>query len=120
MNALRIHTRTLATGPVLEMVGELDHRSAPQLRNSIASLRLQPGQLLILDLSALVFFDSSGISAFVVARRTAVAARAGIALAGVPERIERVLRICGLDKIFPIHRDARSATAAWTSLADSP
>jgi anti-anti-sigma factor len=112
--------RTTAAGPVVDMAGELDHHSVAQLRESIESLTLKPGEQLVLNLSALTFCDSSGITAFIVARNKALQAEAGIALAGVPEHIERVLRIVGLDQVFPIHPDAQSAAAAWKSSADSP
>ncbi len=56
------------------------------------------------------FCDSSGLTALIAARNHAHAAQADIALAAVPPRTLRVLRVVGLDQIFPLHPDSHSAT----------
>ncbi|MEU9146648.1 STAS domain-containing protein [Streptomyces sp. NPDC048349] len=111
MSTLRITIRDAATGPVLELAGDLDYDQAPRLRQALDTLSLQPGQRLVMDLSRIQFCDSSGITALIVARNLAVAARADIALAGVPDNTVRILRIVGLDQVFPLHPDADTATA---------
>ncbi|WP_329454322.1 STAS domain-containing protein [Streptomyces sp. NBC_01497] len=119
MSDLRITTRPGASGAVLALTGDLDHDSAPGLREAVGHLALHPGEQLVLDLSGLAFCDSSGISAFIVARNKALGAQAGIALAGTPERILRVLRIVGLQQVFRLHPDARRAATAWPEPAES-
>ncbi|MGV9249219.1 STAS domain-containing protein [Streptomyces sp. NPDC003710] len=110
MSPLKITTRDAATGPVLEIVGDLDYANASDLRELLTTMVLQPGQLLILDLAGMEFCDSSGITALIAARNHAHAAQADIALAAVPPHTLRVLRIVGLDQIFPLHPDRHSAT----------
>ncbi|MFF4585551.1 STAS domain-containing protein [Streptomyces sp. NPDC001388] len=110
MSPLRITTRDAATGPVLEITGALDHATAPQLRELITTLTLGPGQRLVLDLAGMEFCDSSGITALIAARHHAHAAQADIALAAVPANTLRILRIVGLDQIFPLLPDGGSAT----------
>jgi anti-anti-sigma factor len=110
LNPLKITTRDAATGPVLEISGDLDHTSAHELRELLTTLTLQPGRRLVLDLAGMDFCDSSGLTALLVARDRAQAAGAGIALAAVPAPALRILRIVGLDQIFPLHPDADSAT----------
>jgi anti-anti-sigma regulatory factor len=56
------------------------------------------------------FCDSSGLAALIAARSHAHGAQADIALAAVPPHTLRVLRIVGLDQIFPLHPDSHSAT----------
>ncbi|MFC1230666.1 MULTISPECIES: STAS domain-containing protein [Streptomyces] len=114
MSLLKITTRDVATGPLLEIAGELDYTSAPALRELLTTLTLRPGQRLVLDLAAMEFCDSSGLTALIAARNHAHAARADIALAAVPPRTLRVLRIVGLDQVFPLYADSRSATRALT------
>ncbi|NEC88457.1 STAS domain-containing protein [Streptomyces sp. SID12501] len=106
---MKITTRDAVTGPVLEITGELDHTSAPELRELLTTLTLQPGQRLILDLAGMEFCDSSGLTSLIAARNHAQAAQSDIALAAVPAHTLRVLRIVGLDQIFPIHPDSHSA-----------
>ncbi|MFD9479639.1 STAS domain-containing protein [Streptomyces nojiriensis] len=111
MSALTITARDAATGPVLEVAGDLDYDQAPRLRQAVTALSLEPGQRLVLDLSRIQFCDSSGITALIVARNHAVAAQADIALAAVPDNTIRILRIVGLDRVFTIHPDVDTATA---------
>ncbi|MER6188385.1 STAS domain-containing protein [Streptomyces cyaneofuscatus] len=110
MSPLPITIRDAATGPVLEIIGDLDHHTAPELRTAMDGLTVAAGQLLVLDLAGLDFCDSSGISALLSARSLAVEEDAGIALAAVPANPARILGIVGLDQVFAIHPDAAAAT----------
>lgn len=109
MSPLNITTRDVATGPVLEVIGELDYGNASVLRELLTTITLQPGQRLVLDLVSMDFCDSSGLTALIAARNRAHAAHAEIALAAVPANTLRVLRIVGLDQVFPLHPDSDSA-----------
>ncbi|WP_411103184.1 STAS domain-containing protein [Streptomyces sp. cmx-4-9] len=112
MTLLQISTRDTAAGPVVQVAGELDHTTAPELRDLLVALPLQPGRRLVLDLARMEFCDSSGISALIVAYNRAQAARADIALAAVPAPTLRVLRIVGLDRVFGLYPDAETATGS--------
>ncbi|AWZ05322.1 MULTISPECIES: STAS domain-containing protein [unclassified Streptomyces] len=100
MTPLKITTRNSPAGPVMQIIGELDYTTAPDLRDVLAALPLEPGRLLVLDLARMEFCDSSGISALIAARNHVQAAQADIALAAVPAHTLRVLRIIGLDQVF--------------------
>lgn len=113
MTQLAIRTRTTAAGPVVELMGELDHGSCPQFREVLPGLSLRPGQRLVIDLTGITLCDSSGISVLIAARNHALAARAAIALAAVPGRVSRILTLVGLSQIFPTYPTARAAEAAW-------
>ncbi|GAA1933434.1 STAS domain-containing protein [Streptomyces durmitorensis] len=72
MTPLTITSRDAATGPVLEITGDLDYTTELELRQALHKLTLDAGQLLVLDLSGLEFCDSSGISVFLAARNLAI------------------------------------------------
>ncbi|MFI1505570.1 STAS domain-containing protein [Streptomyces sp. NPDC020597] len=110
MKTVKIAARDAATGPVIEIVGDLDYATAHELRDFVARTALHPGQRVVLDLARLEFCDSSGITALLAARNHAAAAGADVALAAVPANTLRVLRIVGLDQVFALHPDAHSAT----------
>ncbi|WND33060.1 STAS domain-containing protein [Streptomyces sp. BB1-1-1] len=110
MNPLHITTRDATTGPVLEVIGDLEYATAHQLREHVSALILRPGQRLVLDLGRLDFCDSSGITALIAAHNRATAAEAELALAAVPDNTLRILRIVGLDQVFPFFADTDTAT----------
>ncbi|MFD3517634.1 STAS domain-containing protein [Streptomyces sp. NPDC058657] len=111
MSPLSITTREAATGLVLEVSGDLDHETVPDFRRALDGLTLRPGQLLVLDLGGMEFCDSSGINVMLVARNLATEQGARIALASVPANTARILRLVGLDRVFPLHPDASTVTA---------
>ncbi|WP_042366396.1 STAS domain-containing protein [Streptacidiphilus neutrinimicus] len=102
MIPLTITTRQAATGPVLEVAGDLDHATAPALRRAVEALGLTAGQVLVVDLAGLDFCDSSGITALLAARNLTSEQGTGMVLASVPENTARILGIVGLDRVFTI------------------
>jgi anti-anti-sigma factor len=96
-------TRTEAAGTVLEFTGELDAATAPTALKAIQALTLRRGEQLVVDLSALTFCDSSGISALLAARNLALAADGVIALVAVPRQLQRSLKLIGLAAFFPAY-----------------
>jgi anti-anti-sigma factor len=103
MTALVVTTHHTRGGPVLALVGDLDHDNVPRFRAAVDTLTLQPGQLLTVDLAALTFCDSTGITALVAARNRARAHDADLALTAVPPPTLRILRLLGLHHLLPIH-----------------
>ncbi|GAA3293307.1 STAS domain-containing protein [Dactylosporangium vinaceum] len=117
---LSVHTRATPAGPVIELAGHLDHHSAPGVRALLPGLALQPGQELIIDLARLASCDSSGITVLIAARNHAHAARATVALTAVPERVTRIFRTAGLDRVFTTYPTAQAAEAARAALPSGP
>ncbi|MET8228832.1 STAS domain-containing protein [Streptomyces sp. NPDC004082] len=113
MNRLQVHTRNTPAGPVIELVGAFDHLSAPGVQALLPGLGLLAGQQLVIDLTGVTFCDSSGITALIAARNHALAARAGMALSAVPDRVDRTFRVIGLDQVFTTHPTAQAAELAW-------
>lgn len=114
MSQLEVRTRTTASGPVIELAGELDHDSAPGILGLLPGLAIEPGQQLVVDLGGLTFCDSTGITVLIAARNVALAAHSTIALAAVPDRVSRIFSVVGLDQVFPTHATIQAAEAAWT------
>ncbi|MGW3962465.1 STAS domain-containing protein [Amycolatopsis sp. NPDC005003] len=104
-----VTTRATEAGTVVTVEGELDVATAPRLRAGLASLALAPGGVLVVDLGAVTFCDSSGVSALIAARNLAEAAGAGVALAAVPDRLSRTLGLIGLADFFPTYPSAEAA-----------
>ncbi|GAA2467767.1 STAS domain-containing protein [Streptomyces lavendulocolor] len=105
---LKTTTRHTPDGPVLDVQGDLDFHTVPEFRKTLEGVALLRGQRLVLNLAGLRFCDSSGITAFLVARNLAATAGAEVALTAVPEPTFRVLRLVGLDQVFPIEPAERA------------
>ncbi|AWE48607.1 STAS domain-containing protein [Streptomyces nigra] len=120
MNTLTISTRDAVTGPVLEVSGDLDYVNAGELRELLPTITLRPGQRLVVDLGALEFCDSSGITALIAAHHHAQSAGGQLVLAAVPANTLRVLSIVGLDQILTIHPDGEAATRLQPAPANRP
>ncbi|GJF31115.1 anti-sigma factor antagonist [Kitasatospora sp. NE20-6] len=115
MTDLSIAVGTTGCGAVMTIGGDLDFHSAPRVRDALAVLHLEPGQLLVLDLTGLTFCDSSGISILVSARNHTHGLRADTVLAAVPAHVSRILQTVGLDRILSQYPDVPAATASWTA-----
>ncbi|MFE5190601.1 STAS domain-containing protein [Streptomyces sp. NPDC056628] len=109
MNALKISIRDAVNGPVLEIAGDLDYVSAGELRELLPTITVRPGQRLVVDLGALEFCDSSGITALIAAHHHAQSSGGELVLTAVPANTLRILSIVGLDQILTIHPDSETA-----------
>ncbi|MET9616754.1 STAS domain-containing protein [Kitasatospora indigofera] len=119
MTDLRTTVRSTPTGPVLEIAGDLDFHSAPDAREVLLGLAPGPGRLLVVDLTALTFCDSTGITLLLAARNHAVSHRAHIALAGVPAHVARIFDVTGLSQVFASYPTAEDAVDRWAAQTDS-
>ena len=82
------------------LTGELDHHAARTMREQIdAAIERSSAKTLRLDFSGVGFMDSSGIG-LVMGRYRLLQSRGGtLLLAGVSERLQRVMKLAGLNKL---------------------
>ena len=96
---------------VVEVAGEVDLRTAPELERELLRLTGDAAGFIVVDLSGCAFMDSSALNAIVHAKTAADAAQCRFALVCPSENLMRVLRIAGLDRVLEIH-DSREAVVA--------
>lgn len=79
---------------------EIDHHTAKRMRERIdrAIFEKKP-QKLVLDFSEVGFMDSSGLGLIIGRAQCASAIGAVVVLSGLSSSIERVLRVCGIEKM---------------------
>ncbi|MFE5220450.1 MULTISPECIES: STAS domain-containing protein [unclassified Streptomyces] len=97
---------------VITVTGEIDQNSAPPLTGALQSAARGERPRIVVDMRQVTFIDSSGINDFLTARRDLAAAGGWLRLAGVPDRVLRILTIVGLDTVigcYPSLRDALNA-----------
>jgi anti-sigma B factor antagonist len=81
---------------VLELSGELDVVSAPDLEQLLAEVLAQPHARVMLDLNGLKFVDSAGVSVLIRAKQTAELGGHTLVLRRPTEQLERVFALVGL------------------------
>ncbi|MCX5208523.1 anti-sigma factor antagonist [Kitasatospora sp. NBC_00240] len=101
---LAVTARTTPAGAVLEVAGELDHDGAPRLAAAVRRVlagRPAPSTL-DLDLAAVTFCDSSGLTTLLRARSEAGHQGTVVRLAGLSRPVARLLEITGIDRVFAV------------------
>lgn len=81
---------------------KLDVTVSPELKGEFILLCRPALKTLIIDLTAVEFCDSSGLSALLIADRQMRQHNGEIKLVGVHKKVLSLLKISQLDKVFPI------------------
>jgi len=85
---------------VVTIRGEVDLATSPELESSVSRAFDGAPSVVVLDLGALTFIDSSGLRVLVSLAREASARGASLALRAVPPHAQRVLDLTGLSDTF--------------------
>jgi anti-sigma B factor antagonist len=94
-------------GVCVAVAGEVDVDTAPRMRQALAAA-LQEASQVVVDLGAVTFLDSSGLSALIAAQQGADAAGVTLRLRHPAPVVRRLLALTGMDVLF----DITSAPAA--------
>jgi anti-anti-sigma factor len=96
----RIDVKDEPGGTVLELFGELDVASSPALEAELA--RVSDAKLLVIDLRALDFIDSTGLGVLVRTHHHAKEHGQEFALVKGAGQVERLLGLTGLSEQLPV------------------
>lgn len=96
---------------MLEVGGEVDLSTAASLRARIDEIVASGTRRLVVDLTAVGFMDSSGLSALVAGMKAMRAAAGEMTLACGTDSILKVFSVTGLDRVFAIRRSVAEAIA---------
>jgi anti-sigma B factor antagonist len=102
---------------IVEVAGDLDFGTAPRLREVLLELHQAARDLVIVEMSAADFMDSSGLGALLSGVKRAAAAGGVLVLAGAPERVLRVLRVTGVVQVLPVFATLDEALAHLDEMA---
>ena len=97
---------------VVEVAGDVDVYSTPQVREALLETINAGVRGLVIDLDAVEFIDSSGLGVLVVALKRVRSAESTLHLVCNREPILKMFRITGLMKVFPVHATLADAIAA--------
>ena len=108
------HSREGAT--IIEVAGELDLHSAPQLRaEAVRAIESQSPPRIIIDLSGVTFLDSTGVGVLVGALKRAREAGGALQFCNAQTRVNRIFEITGLIGALPLFKTREEALAAFES-----
>ena len=112
-----LHAHRQGEESFVELTGELDLLSAPQLREMLVEIFAEDrSRRLVLDLSDLIYLDSTGLSVFVTAHKRASASGIEFCLAHPNASVRRLLQITALDHIFVIVDEPGPARTSASTL----
>jgi anti-sigma B factor antagonist len=97
---LSLESRTKGPWVVLEVAGELDLHTVPELAQRLATLMEQGASRLAVDLSRVGFMDSSSLGVLVTTLKRAREIGGDVVLVGVNGSPLKVLTLTGIDKVL--------------------
>jgi len=93
---------TTFAGPslVVEIHGEIDVFSAPELRDELLRVIRRYGPQLALDLAGVTFIDCAGVNVLLATRHRARLEDGSVDVIGASPRVRRVISLLGLERAF--------------------
>jgi anti-sigma B factor antagonist len=116
---LSLSTRTVQGRTVLEVAGEIDVYTAPQLRERLIALVDDGARLVIVDLSRVDFLDSTGLGVLVGGLKRLRSVGGELVLVCSHERLLKIFRITGLDRVFTLYASVDEAVNAAPQAPDT-
>ncbi|RYG63980.1 anti-sigma factor antagonist [bacterium] len=110
---LRMRVKTQGIATVVEVGGEIDLHSAPQLRAELLKAVEAVTPRVVIDLGEVTFIDSTGIGVLVGALKRAREKGGALNFCGIQSRVKRVFEITGLMSALPLFESREAATQAF-------
>jgi anti-sigma B factor antagonist len=107
----RIHEREVDRATIIEVAGEIHVSTAPQFSELLAAAVDAGRTSLVLDLTDVMFIDSTGLSVLLNALRQVSRAGGRMALVCSNPTVLRLFEITRLDTTFAIHAELDPALA---------
>jgi anti-sigma B factor antagonist len=112
---LSLTTRSVSDRVVLEIGGEVDVYTAPQVRERLVEVVGAGDTRVVVDLARVDFLDSTGLGVLVGAHRRLRAAGGSLTLVCSHERLLKIFRITGLDTVFDIRSSVEDAVSGGSA-----
>lgn len=100
---------------ILVLVGEIDLSVGEDLLAQIVGLLGGDEVPLLIDMTGVRFCDSTGLNVAVEAKRHADSRNCPLAFFGLSERVEKLFRITGLDRLIATYPTLREAAGTVTA-----
>jgi anti-sigma B factor antagonist len=109
---LKIKTRTKSNAIIIEIEGEVDLYSSPQVRKTIIDLTQQKKPALLINLEAVPYMDSSGVATLVEGLQRMKEYGGKLCIYNLQGTVRDVFELSRLDKVFNIFDNETEAIKA--------
>jgi anti-sigma B factor antagonist len=97
-----INVKTAGPVTLVEIVGDIDGKTAPQVQTQVLPL-VQPGSRILIDMTQVDYMSSAGLRMLLSTHRTASGTRARVVLAGLSEEIQDTMSATGFIGFFTLY-----------------
>jgi len=94
---------------VMELSGEIDMYTSPELRRELMRLLHRKVSPLLIDFKEVSYIDSSGIATFVEGLKGIKTYGGRLKFFSIPDRIVEIFNFSKLDRVFEIYRNLDEA-----------
>jgi anti-sigma B factor antagonist len=108
---MKVDVRTVDDVTVVDLDGELDGKTAPEVQDQLGPL-IQAGGRLVLDMSHVPYMSSAGLRVLLMLYRQAAANKGRIALVGLSEELSDTMSVTGFLNFFTTCDSLESAMEA--------
>ncbi len=96
---MKINIKELDSVTVVELIGDIDTKTAPTITEPVLVL-VQPGSKLIIDMNQVDYMSSAGLRMLLSLYRNATAKEAKLALVGLSEDLKDTMSVTGFLDFF--------------------
>lgn len=112
---MELKTRSLANLVVVEPIGKITiDAGSGRIHERIRELVGQGQNRLLVDLTRVDYMDSTGVGSLVASYTTTISSGGRIVLLNANEKVEYLLSITNLLKVFEIFQDEHDAVASFS------
>jgi len=104
--------------PVVKIIqpsGILDSTNATSFRQQIISLIEEGADIVLIDFKDVIFMDSSGLGALVLALKTVRSTGSKLLICSINEQVKMLFELTSMDRVFEIYPNREELTKAILS-----
>ena len=106
-----IHVKTVEQVTVIELNGEIDGKTAPEVQDRI-SAQVHDDSSIVLDMSGVAYMSSAGLRVLLTTYRQVVGADGRIVLVGLCEEVRDTMSMTGFLRFFTVCETVEQGLAA--------
>ncbi len=106
-----INIKTIKEVTVVEIVGDIDGKTAPEVQQQILD-QIQPEIKILLDMGQVNYMSSAGLRVLLATYRQVSGSQGHVALVGVSEDIQDTMSMTGFLRFFTLYETVEAGLAA--------